>query len=218
MSGFATNPTSRYRSPSKLYESAAAWSSVEPASLQVAPGGQARAHIRILPPPAGGSSVQGPQRLGVRATPNADATGAVAAEAVVAVTGVVDFSVSIDPPSSKATHYAARDVRITNGGNAPVAVTLSASAGSSELSFEFDHDSVTVAPAQSDQTKLTVKVQRPRRFGRPIDASSRLVRSPTAVRRARPPERSRSRRVCHWRSCCFRFSCWCSDCQRWASR
>ena len=38
----------------ELYESAAAWSSLEPGSLQLAPGGQARAHIRILPPPAEG--------------------------------------------------------------------------------------------------------------------------------------------------------------------
>ena len=74
-----------------LYESAAAWSSVEPALVQVAPGGQARAHVRILPPPAVGSTVQGPQRLGVRATPDGSASRAVSAEAVVAVTGIVDF-------------------------------------------------------------------------------------------------------------------------------
>jgi hypothetical protein len=153
----------------ELYESAGAWSIVEPASLEVAPAGQARAHIRILPPSAGGSTVQGPQRLGVRATPDGNAAGAVAAEAVVAVTGVVDFSLEIDPPTSKATHFAVRDVRITNGGNAPVAVTLSASEESGELSFEFDHGRVTVAPAESGQTKLTVLVRRPRRFGRTIE-------------------------------------------------
>jgi hypothetical protein len=41
--------------------------------------------------------------------------------------------------------------------------------GSGAPGFEFDDEPISVAPAQSGQTRLTVNVQRPRRFGRPVD-------------------------------------------------
>jgi len=167
----------------ELYESAAAWASVEPSTLQLPPGGQARARVRLLPPADATATARGPSRLGVRATPNGDAAAAVAGEAIVAVAGVVDFSMRVEPERSKAYRAAGFEVAVANTGNAPVTVDLTASEPSNDLDLELDATRIDLAPGGTASAALTARVRRPRRVGRaverPCSVEARSERGPT---------------------------------------
>jgi hypothetical protein len=140
--------------------------------------------------------------------PNGNAA-AITAEVVVAVTGVVDFSVSIDPPSSKATHYAVATA-ITNGGSACRQTSALRGKRRVELSSTRTHRGRF---AQSVTTALTVRALRTRRFGRTIEREFSVGgRRPLSDAPGR--RNSRDQPIVPMALILFRFSCWCSDCRR----
>ena len=106
----------------------------------------------------------------------------------MSVTGVVDFSLSIEPTESKAYRATTHRVLIENTGNAPISAQLSATEASGELNLELADERLDVAADTTAETTLTINVLRPNRIGRAVERPFEVV---AADQRCVQPSRQR---------------------------
>ncbi len=134
---------------------AAAWASVEPASVSLLPGAEGNATVRLRPP-RDTTTPQGSIPFAVRVTSKEDPQGSVVEEGALHVGAFADISAEIVPRTSRGRLTGRHEIAIDNRGNSAVEVQVSGSDPDEALSFRFSAPSVMSAPGTASFSRFTV--------------------------------------------------------------
>ncbi len=135
---------------------AAAWSTVEPAGLNIMPGENRTATVVLHParypaPPSGSTP------FAVRCVSRLNRMNSAVAEADVVVGGFREVAVRVAPSRSKGIWRGKHRIVVANRGNLPARVWLEADESGDELRFKFRPQVVDVAGGGQIETRLKAK-------------------------------------------------------------
>ena len=163
------------------------WVQVDPPSLSLFPGAEDKATITFSPPRAS-TPRAGTQTFGVRVRPAADPRGSTVEEGHVTVTPFSAVGAEIAPQTSRGSRGARHDVTVTNVGNAPVEVVVTAVDPDRRLLLEVNPVRAVVAPEQKVGFGVSVRVDDAFPFGtrrpRPFEVNVAPGRQPVIPLRA----------------------------------
>ncbi|WP_130510321.1 hypothetical protein [Krasilnikovia cinnamomea] len=133
---------------------AAAWSVVEPPTVNLYPGdvGEVRVYLR---PPRASQPGAGPVRYGVRATSLEDPRGSATAEGVVEIAPFTELRVRLVPQISRGSRKGKHKVDVSNLGNVAVGTQIGAVDPDDALTFDVPRPAVVASPGVVTQAKLT---------------------------------------------------------------
>jgi hypothetical protein len=146
-----------------------AWAVVEPATLNVYPGTDMSATLRLRPPRTSGT-LAGNHRFVVRATSTNNPSVTAEAGLVVDVSVSQAMSAELDPQNSRARWWwrpTLHALKVRNRGNALLAATITASDPEHALSFRLIPGLVRVAPGVEEVAQIRVRPRRPLWLGAP---------------------------------------------------
>ncbi|WP_412747999.1 hypothetical protein [Krasilnikovia sp. M28-CT-15] len=138
---------------------AAAWSVVEPPTVNLYPGdvGEVRVYLR---PPRASQPGAGPVRYGVRATSLEDPRGSATAEGVAEIAPFTELRVRLVPQISRGSRKGKHKVDVSNLGNIAVGTQLSAVDPDDALTFDVPRPAVVAPPGVVTQAKLNAVPRR----------------------------------------------------------
>lgn len=151
-----------------------AWVTVEPPDLNLYPNTNGDAVVHFRPPrtpevPAGKTPFAIKVRSDVNPDTTAEATGTVTVEPFSEVAG------RLVPATSRSTGTAEHQVKIGNGGNAPVELSLSVSNPDDLLVFQLESEKVTVPPGEGTSVRLQVTPRDPEQLPQGVPQAFRLT-------------------------------------------
>lgn len=135
---------------------AAAWSTVEPAGLNIMPGEHRTATV-VLHPPRYPAPPAGSTPFAVRCVSRLNRMNAAVAEADVVVGGFREVNVRVAPARSKGIWRGKHRIVVANRGNLPARVWLAADESGDELRFKFRPQVVDVAGGGQVESRLKAK-------------------------------------------------------------
>jgi hypothetical protein len=144
-----------------------AWAVVEPATLNVYPGTDVSATIRLRPPRTS-RALAGNHRFVVRATSTNDPSVTAEVGLVVDVSVFQAMSAELDPRNSRTRWWwrpTLHALKVLNRGNAFLAATITASSPEDALSFRLVPGLIRVAPGVEEVAQIHVRPHRPLWFG-----------------------------------------------------
>ncbi|HEX2851517.1 MAG TPA: hypothetical protein VHN98_13230 [Acidimicrobiales bacterium] len=155
---------------------AAAWARCDPPFVSLFPGAEETVRIRFNPPRSSAVSA-GAITYGVRATAQEDRDYSQVEEGSVQIEGFAAVQARIVPRTSEGKRGAAHRVEVTNGGNRPVTVDLSAFDPDNLLVFDIEPEQMEVAPGATETARVKVLTRktftggtsRPRQFTVQVD-------------------------------------------------
>lgn len=145
------------------------WAVVEPATLNVYPGTDMSATIRLRPPRTSRTRA-GNHRFVVRATSTDDPTVTADVELAVDVAVFKAMSAELDPHGSRARWWwrpTPHALKVRNRGNALLTATITASNPENALSFTVLPGPLRVEPGVEEVAQIRVRPRRPLWFGAP---------------------------------------------------
>jgi len=170
--------------------SVAPWAFLDPAVVRL-PAGDSRTVRLVLRPPRTGEVPAGPMPFAVRLHARADPDAEEVAEGTVDLVAYEAFTASLVPEALEVRGRGRARVQITNDGNIPIVVRLSAASPDDALGLKLDDETVLVPAATSASVALIVKPRHRRLLGRGQPALytvrlESLVRVATLSGRAQP--------------------------------
>jgi Cep192 domain 3 len=163
------------------------WVQVDPPSLSLFPGAESTATITFSPPRASNPRA-GTRTFGVRVRPAADPRGSTVEEGHVTVTPFSAVGAEIAPQTSRGSRGARHDVTVTNAGNAPVEVVVTAVDPDRRLILAVNPVRAVTAPEEASAFAVSVRVDDAFPFGprrpRPFEVNVAPGRQPAIPLRA----------------------------------
>ncbi|MGW2823188.1 COG1470 family protein [Streptomyces sp. NPDC001443] len=156
---------------------AAAWATVEPASLSLFPGSTGTA-VLALSPPRSSEALAGDVPFGVRVVPTSAPETTVVPEGVVTVLPFASITGELVPRGFDGAWRGNTDVAVDNHGNTPVTVQLTAQSDSSRVRLRFSRETVELAPGAAELARLTVRPARRLWRGIPVVHPFQVVATP----------------------------------------
>jgi hypothetical protein len=145
-----------------------AWASVEPACLSVMPSERMQAKLKLQPPPSADVAA-GDHQVVVTLSSDAEGTKPLAREAGLAhVQPVRQLTVRIVPRHDAGRRTSARQVELTNTGNAALDISLSASDPDDALVFGVPPGPIELPMRGKLSCRIDVRARRPKLRGRPL--------------------------------------------------
>lgn len=134
---------------------AAAWATVTPASLSLFPGADGVATV-VFSPPRTAAVAAGPVDFAVRVAGTQDPTDSTVEEGTITVGPFVALTAVLSPRTVEAKRTAKATVSITNNGNAPATVRLTATDPDEALAFEASEELITINAGEQRVAALKV--------------------------------------------------------------
>jgi len=145
---------------------AAAWSAVDPPTLNLLPDMAAKATVTFGPPRSPGVPAGSvPFGLGVRSRERPDAS--VIERGVAEVAPFVEYETSLAPSILRGGRSATARATASNRGNAPISLSLSADDPEMALAFRLTPAALRVEPGASAEASVQVRPRRAFRSGSP---------------------------------------------------
>ncbi len=138
---------------------AAAWTEVEPRTVNLMPGEESTAQI-VFNPPRTSRVVEGQVPFALRVVSREDIDGSAIQEAVVEVGPFSQFTGELLPRTSTGRRGATHQLVIDNLGNHPELMTVLATDDDLKLDFRIEPANVTMAPGTATFVKVRVKPKR----------------------------------------------------------
>src|SRR5450432_88544 len=135
---------------------AAAWTTIEPASLSLFPGADGSATF-VVRPPRLWSTHPGRVALGLRAASKEDPAGSAVEEATLEIGTFNETSAEVSPRTSHGRLGATHDVPVDNRGNVPLEAALAGADPDLQLRFEALPPSTIVEPGSVGIARLRVR-------------------------------------------------------------
>ena len=151
------------------------WTTVDPATLRVAPGSEASARVHFRPPP-GVLARPGTAEFGVRATSlSVGLSGVVTG--TIEVAGFSRLSATLAPQSAEDRASTEHTVTLVNEGTLPVAAGLQVAAAEDGVTVDVRPSSLTVPPGASATAQVVARARRRRLLGSDVSHPFRVVAS-----------------------------------------
>jgi hypothetical protein len=138
---------------------AAAWTYVEPSSVNLMPGEETTAHI-VFAPPRSSRVAEGPAAFALRVMSREDTAGSSIQEAVVDVAAFSNISMDIVPRTSSGRRTGRHQLALDNLGNHPELVAISAVDPDRKLNFRIQPVNITLHPGTATFVKLAARPKR----------------------------------------------------------
>src|SRR6478752_2798783 len=164
-----------------LGEGVAEWSEVTPAEVQVYPEQEATAVV-VFSPPAGNTTRSGTFPFAVRAESVVDPDASAVAEGDLEIGRVFGLQTRITPVTSSGRWRGKHFIEITNWGNAPVQLKLSAADPDQQLAFLFGPEIMDLPLGVTGHAQLRVRTLKPFLRGAQVRLPFQAVAEPD------PPE------------------------------
>jgi hypothetical protein len=145
---------------------AAAWATIEPASLSVYPGTQATARV-VFRTPRGSDVPAMDIPFGVRVLPVEHPEYAVVPEATLRVGAYAETTAELVPRTSRTRRVATHDIAVDNRGNAPLQVDLAAGDPDNALKLRVRPAKLVVPAGQTGIAQMTARHRRLHWRGQP---------------------------------------------------
>ncbi|WP_189932252.1 COG1470 family protein [Streptomyces sulfonofaciens] len=156
----------------------AAWSTVEPPRVSLYPGTSETVTVRLAPPRS--SRVRaGEVPLGVRVLPAERPESVVVPETTVTIEPFWELRAELAPQRRRGWLGARYRTALRNQGNTPVGVALSAEQAGEEMRFAFAPGAPELAPGESAEVRLRVRIRKPIWFGKPVTWPFQVGAGPT---------------------------------------
>ncbi|MEU6707906.1 COG1470 family protein [Streptomyces wuyuanensis] len=145
---------------------AAEWTTVEPSSINVFPGDDARATLTFAPPRSA-EVTSGGKAFALRVMAREDTEGSVVQEGTVEVGTYTEVAGELVPRTVRGARVARTKVAVDNLGNGPVTVQLMGSDESGDLAFQFVPPKITIEAGTTRLVPLRVRMKRRFMTGQP---------------------------------------------------
>ena len=170
--------------------SVSSWAFLDPSVVRLAPG-DSRTIRLLLRPPRSGDIPAGPMPFAVRLHARADPEAEEVAEGTVDLVAYEAFTARLVPEVLEVSSRGRARVEITNDGNIPIVVRLSASSPDDALGLKLDDETVLVPAATSASVGVVIKPKHRRLVGKGQAALytvrlESLLRVATLAGRAQP--------------------------------
>jgi hypothetical protein len=177
--------TVRVRNPGTIVEGyrvhvvgdAAGWTRVLPDELSVYPQEEAESLV-VFAPPADARTSAGMVPFGVRVVSLVDPEAATVVEGDVSVAGISSLTLKLTPVTSKGRWSARHRVEVSNWGNGPVRLNLTASDPDESLGLLLHPDTVDLPVGVTETARLKVRPRKPAMKGTPTRHPFRVVATP----------------------------------------
>jgi hypothetical protein len=156
---------------------AAAWTSLDPATVSLYPGDATRVSV-LFHPPRSGRVGAGEVPFAVRVLPSQRPDTAVVPEGVVRVLPFVETTAEIRPRTSKGRLRARHEIAIDNRGNVPVNVGISGSDQDDALTVTSRPGALTVGAGRAAFTGVSLKHRRTLWRGQPVTRPFQVLVAP----------------------------------------
>ncbi len=137
---------------------AAAWTTIEPATLTLFGGTQQVVAVEVRPPLLP-STTAGPTLLSVRIVPNSDPDDVRGAETTVVIGGSHSRRLDVLQPAQRGRHGATFEMMLENRGNTSASCRLRVIDPSGRVEGEFDPPAAGVEPGASTLIRLKLRAQ-----------------------------------------------------------
>lgn len=154
--------------------SPAGWAQVAPPEVSVYPQKGASVAV-VFSPPAGTSAPGGKHSYGIIARSTLDPQFSAVAEGDVEVGQVHGLQAKIVPVNSTGWMHGRHAIQVSNWGNAPVELTLTASDPDDLLDFTLSPPAVRVLPGGSESVRISARARRPLLRGVPVRMPFQVV-------------------------------------------
>ncbi len=141
------------------------WAFLDPTVVRL-PAGDSRTVRLVLRPPRTGEVPAGPRPFTVRLHARADPGAEEVAEGTVDLVAFESFTARLVPDVLEIASKARSRVEITNDGNIPIVVRLSATSPDDALGLKLEDETVLVPAATSASVSVTVKPKHHRLIGK----------------------------------------------------
>ena len=141
------------------------WSFLDPAVVRL-PAGDSRTVRLVLRPPRTGDVPAGPMPFAVRLHARADPTAEEVAEGTVDLVAFESFTARLVPDALEIVSRGKARAEITNDGNIPIVVHLSASSPDDALGLKLEDETVLVPAGTSAAVSVVVKPKHRRLLGK----------------------------------------------------
>ena len=156
---------------------AAAWARCDPPFVSLFPGAEETVRVRFNPPRSSAVTA-GTIPYGVRVTAQEDPDYSQVEEGALRIEGFAQVQARVVPRTSEGKRRATHRVEVTNGGNSPVSVDLSALDPDNLLVFDVEPAQLHLGPGATEVARLKVLTRktftggsaRPRRFTVQVDS------------------------------------------------
>jgi hypothetical protein len=134
---------------------AAAWSTVEPAVLNLYPGESGVARVTFHPPRSP-EAPAGVVPFGVRAASREDPAGSIVEEGAVEVAAFTDFTAALNPKTSRGRRKGRHRLTVVNGGNISAGAAVHFVDPEDQLSFRVSRPTLVAQPGVANVLKVQV--------------------------------------------------------------
>ncbi|MEU8541349.1 hypothetical protein AB0C52_15390 [Streptomyces sp. NPDC048717] len=165
---------------------AAAWTTVEPATLSLYPGDSGTVFVAFRPP-RDSTVPAGELPFGVRVVPTSDHAEPVVPEGRVTVAPFIEITAELLPRGSHGVRRGAHKIAVDNRGNAPLTVGLTARSGTEHTRIVFDRPELSVEPGRAAFAGLRVRPGRLLWRGTPATHTFQAVVQAPAPEGEEPP-------------------------------
>ena len=145
----------------------AQWAEVVPPELSVYPQQEATAAV-VISPPAGTGAASGLQPFGVIARSTLDASASAVAEGDIEIGEVFGLQAKIIPVTSSGRWRGRHVIQLSNWGNAPAQLRMSATDPDSALGFYLRPEDVNLPPGGQATVRLSARTRHPFLRGTPV--------------------------------------------------
>lgn len=137
---------------------AAAWTTIEPATLTLFGGTQQVVAVEVRPPMLP-STTAGPTLLSVRIVPHSDPDDVRGAETTIVIGGSHSRRLDVLQPAQRGRHGATFEMMLENRGNTPASCRLHVVDPSGRVEGEFDPPAAGVEPGASTLIRLKLRTK-----------------------------------------------------------
>ena len=137
---------------------AAAWTTIEPATLTLFGGTQQVVAVEVRPPMLP-STTAGPTLLAVRIVPHSDPDDVRGAETTIVIGGSHSRRLDVLQPAQRGRHGATFEMMLENRGNTPASCRLRVVDPSGRVEGEFDPPAAGVEPGASTLIRLKLRTK-----------------------------------------------------------
>lgn len=145
-----------------LVGDASAWARPDPGVVSLFPGAEETITIRFTPPRSSAVTA-GVVPYGVRVTSQEDREFSLVEEGTVQIGGFSSVEARVVPRTSEGKRNAVHRVEVTNTGNAPVTVAITASDPDLLLAFDIEPESLEVGPGATSPARVKVVAKKANR-------------------------------------------------------